>query len=430
MEFRGLEKLEERVLVSGSPYDNLISGPGKFTYEGDNGVVVVTLKGPVSGSWEIDSERDLFMDLDGTTNKTSVTIKGEADLKELNVEGDLKSFSGVNTDVNGFLDIHGDVKSVKLDDVIYNNDFGGGLEIEGDVGSVRLGDIGDGCIINVEGHAKSIRLTEVSGGEVEVGSAGSISVYGDFNRGYSWSEGLVKSFSVKGDVIKSHIFYDKLGSFSVKGNKYRTGKLVDTALVGIENGFKEGKFSVRGDIDNSYLGRFYSYSIGGNIANSRVDLGQYVSKFSVRGSLVDVLMQNSFPNATMKSLSVGGNAHNLRTFIGWNPGADEIYSTGDDEGFTTGNPYSPLSVSIGGSFGNSYLVSKGFSGKWLNKIKLGSVSPQNGGVHYGIFSENAGELIDRGRIKFGRYKYTMPIGDFVVDEPEIGTRQPPTPPPF
>ncbi len=349
------EPLEERILLNGGPYANSI-GEG-FNYFGDSGEVKVSLNGSGRGTWKIDAQKDLFMELSGTTDKTTVKIKGNADIESLDVIGSLKSLDGKDSDVEGDVSVTGYVGSVKLENIL------------------------DGARVEVRG-ADSVRLYGVLFGEYEA-------VNGSTNK-----------FDVKGFV---------------------SGGSVVTA----EN-FGNGSFKVKGSVsNNSFIGEFYQYSIGGSLSSSVIETGRYVKSIKVKSSVTNSVVKNLYTFGTIESFSSGGSFTDSSIFVNYNSGADNVYGTFDDGGLIDGNPAKQLSVKVKGVSRNSYVVAKS-----VKSVKYGSLSSFNNGREFGIFASNFQELISRGLVKYGSVKYTRPVTDFVVEDIGEFGRPPPLPPPF
>ena len=372
MEWKGLEKLEERVFLDGA-YVNEIPYGGKFSYTGDAGAVEVKLGRGVQGSWELDSGKDLFMEIRGG-ERVSLMIKGAADIERLDAVNGLRSLNARDSDVE------------------------------------------DGGIVNILGEVKSVSLDDVfDGARVNLGSVGSFKV-DQFNGDYE--AGRTRKF-LANNVNGADIFSGKLDSFYSK-----TG--VSNSEIERDAGFKEGKFLSGGNVSNSEIGAFYQYSVLGNLNGSEIGLGQYTKYFSVRGNVEDSVIQSSLNSATLERVNVFGNFMESSIFVLWNPGADGVYSTGDDGGFLAGRSFRELFVNVRGKLSDSFIVTKN-----VNMVRLGSVSDfGEGGRDYGVFCSNAEHLISKGKVRIGKSKYSRPIGDFIVREPEIGTRPTPMPPPF
>lgn len=366
------EPLEARVFLNGAFYDNVVEG-GRFSYEGDNGKVDVMISKGLNGTWEV-SDGDLYLFLEGTDSKTSLKINGNASIGGLDAQGGLGTLNARNSDIRGEVEL-GDVRNISLRDILEEAEF-------------NVGRIGKILVNNLSGVFNS-------------GSIGSFLARGDINNASFKASNEVGSTRVLGSVLDSSMETFNFKKVDIKGRVISS--TIDTEVT------SRNKLRVGGYVEDFFLGSFYNSTFGGNLINGEIE-SEYIKNFHVKGSIDDVVIRNWSGFGTIERLNVGNDFKNSSLFLGWNPGADAIFHTGDDVGIIEGMQAKPLSVYIRGAMENSYIVAKE-----IGRTNLGRVVPDNSGVKYGLFSFNSADLIDKKMVRIGRDEYSEPIGDFVVE---------------
>ncbi len=361
-----LEALEPRIFLSAvDTYAHEMSGSVKTSY--------FSLKNFDEGSWEFTDGR-LYVDVVGTTSRSSLKIGKGVALGDVFIDGDLKSFSASKSDVKGVVDVIGHVKSVKLEDILDN----AGVELE---------------------------------------SADKVSLKGGIDGGVLFiNDGYTKSLSIGGSVRnESQIDIYRFGSVKIKGSLMNSDLSSETDGVGTS-------LSV-GSVQGSDLGRFVSYSIKGSLIDSTVILHSFVKKFSVSGNVQSTNIFGDEDYTYVKKIKVKESINDSQMLIQYDAGTDDIYGNLDDRGFMQeGSGYIK---SLSARFvDDSYFVAWGMGKASFKGAQYDSDN------RYGIFVKDADDLIARRAVRVGKIRYSSPIGDFVVEDTGRLGRPPPEPPPF
>lgn len=355
MTFNGLEKLEDRVLFSTELYSNPIPADGRFSYFGDNGIVEVKLTRFEGGSWETDIEGDLNIDVK-STDKTSLRIKGEADIERIGVNNGLKNLNAKDSDIES----------------------GGVIDIIGEARKIRLNDVLEGANINID-SVRSFRSDYFNG---------------------SYNADFTNSFQAE--------FLDNSIIYSLILNRFYSREgVVDSTIANVGNSIS--RFKSNGSVLNSDIGQFSRYSISGNLIGTNIDLDQNAKYVKVKGDVLNTVIINQFDFGMLERLTIGGDFRESSVFILWSPGSDRTFNTNDDVGLLNGLS-SFLAARIRGNIDEAYIVAK-----VIQRVSIGGILIENDNERgYGAFCTNADELIMKGRVKVGRMKYKTPIGNFHV----------------
>jgi len=184
-------------------------------YDANNDFVTVTFTGPAGSSMEIiksDKSDIARLTLNGTDNKSSlkITTKGkgiETAIKEMVVNGDLKSLQAKTTDITGSINATGCVGSILLDDITDGANVTTGTS-PGDKGiTFSVDRVGDEVDIVIGGGIKSfMAVGDISGSITAEGVISKItSKTGDITGSIRSGReiGTIQAFDLNGAVISS-----------------------------------------------------------------------------------------------------------------------------------------------------------------------------------------------------------------------------------
>jgi hypothetical protein len=202
----GVEQLEHRVLLANTPIS--FSGSQAATFkDADGGTVVVSLKGPGSGTVEFaaDGNADASrINLDGTSGVSSLSIKGTTAVGSFVVNGSLRSLGSKTIDLAGPLTVTGSLPKLQLRNA-YNSVITIGATPSM---TVTIGSVTD-VSLTVAGEMKSLKVTQWTDADatpdlITATNIRSVTAKGNFTAGIS-AGGSIDKVSVGGALSGSEI---------------------------------------------------------------------------------------------------------------------------------------------------------------------------------------------------------------------------------